>query len=618
MKGKWNTRKIVALTLVTLLTLLVSTASVGGAAPTVQDDAVAVTITATRITWRPLVKNAGIQLTISGPDFYLQKKYGGTARPTFKSTDSAGNPLADGIYVYELQLMPIDDGGAQPSVDDAERGLAPVRGEEPLVRVGAFTIAGGYFAIPSVEADDERVSAAVDQPDAVTAPADVCYNDDLIVDGSLCVGFDCVCGESFGFDTIRLKENNLRIHFEDTSTSASFPTNDWRIVINDSANGGASYFAVQDVDGGANVFVVEASAGSNALYVDDYGRVGLGTSTPAVELEVRDSDTPSVRLHQDSSGGWTPQTWDLAGNESNFFIRDVTNGSKLPFRIRPNAPSSSIFIDSDGDVGLGTSSPGRQLTVSSTGPQIALFETDTTDENAMINLSGGKLFLVQKVNDANTATANHMVVDMGNGNVGIGTTNPSYRLHVNGSAGKPGGGSWSDSSDIRLKENIEPIDGQHALDVLNQLQGVTFEWINPEVHSAGTRAGLVAQDVEQVFPDWVEEYKPQGSDAALIPKGEKAKAVHFPHDFNAYAIEAIKALDAENQALAETVEEQDAKITALQQQNADLEARLTALEEAAGVTNSRASDLSLTGLFLGGLLAVGVVVSSKKLLVFQR
>ncbi len=34
--------------------------------------------------------------------------------------------------------------------------------------------------------------------------------DDLVVVGSICAGFDCVSGESFGFDTIRLKENNLR------------------------------------------------------------------------------------------------------------------------------------------------------------------------------------------------------------------------------------------------------------------------------------------------------------------------------------------------------------------------------------------------------------------------
>ena len=50
---------------------------------------------------------------------------------------------------------------------------------------------------------------------------DILHYDDVIVDGSLCVGFDCVNGESFGFDTIRVKENNTRIRFYDTSTSAS-------------------------------------------------------------------------------------------------------------------------------------------------------------------------------------------------------------------------------------------------------------------------------------------------------------------------------------------------------------------------------------------------------------
>ena len=41
------------------------------------------------------------------------------------------------------------------------------------------------------------------------ANADQVINDDLIVVGSECVGFDCASGEVFGFDTLRLKENNL-------------------------------------------------------------------------------------------------------------------------------------------------------------------------------------------------------------------------------------------------------------------------------------------------------------------------------------------------------------------------------------------------------------------------
>ena len=56
---------------------------------------------------------------------------------------------------------------------------------------------------------------------AAPALADQVILDDLIVDGSACIGFDCVNGESFGFDTLRLKENNLRIKFQDMFTPRS-------------------------------------------------------------------------------------------------------------------------------------------------------------------------------------------------------------------------------------------------------------------------------------------------------------------------------------------------------------------------------------------------------------
>ncbi len=196
---------------------------------------------------------------------------------------------------------------------------------------------------------------------AVPATADQVINDDLIVDGSVCAGFDCVNGESFGFDTLRLKENNLRIRFFDTSSSASFPTRDWQITINDTSNGGQEKFSIDDIDGGRTPFTIEANAPSHSLYVDDGGRIGLGTSTPVAEVHIKDGDTPTLRLEQDGSSGFTAQTWDVAGNETNYFIRDASNGSKLPFRIRPAAPTSSIDIAANGDVGMGTSSPSRQL-----------------------------------------------------------------------------------------------------------------------------------------------------------------------------------------------------------------------------------------------------------------
>ncbi|SMX26105.1 hypothetical protein TRP8649_00178 [Pelagimonas phthalicica] len=192
---------------------------------------------------------------------------------------------------------------------------------------------------------------------ASIAQADQVILDDLIVDGSACVGLDCVNGESFGFDTIRVKENNVRFHFQDTSASASFPTNDWRLTANDSTNGGSNYFGIQDVDANRFPFRVEAGARNNALYVEADSDVGIGTSNPAVNLHAVDGNTPTLRLEQDGSSGFTPQTYDIAANEANFFIRDVTNGSALVFRTKPGAPQDSIHIAADGDLGFGTSSP---------------------------------------------------------------------------------------------------------------------------------------------------------------------------------------------------------------------------------------------------------------------
>lgn len=199
------------------------------------------------------------------------------------------------------------------------------------------------------------------------ASADQQILDDLIVDGSICAGQDCVNGESFGFDTLRLKENNLRIKFQDTSTSASFPTNDWQLTANDSSNGGQNKFSIDDIDGGRTPFTVEAGAPNHSLYVDDGGRIGLGTSTPVVQLHVVDGNSPALRLEQDGSSGFTPQTWDVAGNETNFFVRDATNGSTLPFKIKPGAPNNALFVNNNGDIGLGTQSPSERLEVTDSG-----------------------------------------------------------------------------------------------------------------------------------------------------------------------------------------------------------------------------------------------------------
>ena len=195
------------------------------------------------------------------------------------------------------------------------------------------------------------------------AKADIIRTDDVIINGgSLCVGFDCDNGETFGYDTVRLKESNVVLHFEDTSSvGGGFPYNDWRLVANDTNPGGRNYFAIRDGETNRTNFLIEAGSIANALYVDRDGDVGIGTSSPVVELHAVDGNSPTLRLEQNGSSGFAPQTWDVVGNETNFFIRDVTNGSQLPFVIKPGAPDDAIFVKADGNLGMGTDSPSGAM-----------------------------------------------------------------------------------------------------------------------------------------------------------------------------------------------------------------------------------------------------------------
>jgi hypothetical protein len=166
--------------------------------------------------------------------------------------------------------------------------------------------------------------------------------------------------------------------------------------------------------------------------------------------------------------------------------------------------------------------------------------------------------------------------------VGIGTSTPDERLQVVGNV-KIGVNSSSPgcvknyagtqiagtcSSDLRLKTNIRPFGS--VLDKVAQLQPVHYTWRAsefPTYHFGdGVNAGLIAQDVERLFPE-------------LVSTDEHGfKAVNYS-ELPLLTIAAVKELEAKSSRLEAENDALKARNTALESRLDALAARLTKLEK---------------------------------------
>lgn len=135
------------------------------------------------------------------------------------------------------------------------------------------------------------------------AMADQVINQDLNVQGSVCVGADCGTSENFGFDTIRLKSETPQIHFEDTSVSGAFPSTDWRVGISDSGMAIPASFMIENLTSGYTSFLIspdgDVALGAGAELVDDAVSVGaLGTERRVTFVADGVDATDAVTLSQ--------------------------------------------------------------------------------------------------------------------------------------------------------------------------------------------------------------------------------------------------------------------------------------------------------------------------------
>lgn len=236
----------------------------------------------------------------------------------------------------------------------------------------------------------------------------------------------------------------------------------------------------------------------------------------------------------------------------------------------PPAGGGAITIDASGNVGIGVTTPGYNLHIRNSTDSAVYLEADTDNvtetDNAFIKFSQDNT-LVQAIlgtvgsagrdpeNVAYTGTLGNstllgtldgngnlqfgtndnvrMTIDTA-GNVGIGETAPGERLDVNGNVEA---NAFLYSSDRSLKENIQVI--PNALEKVLKLEGVLFEWKD----SGKLSIGLIAQDVENVFPELIKTNKNSG-----------LKTLQYGN-LVAPLIEAIKEQQAQIEALEKQIKE---------------------------------------------------------------
>ena len=298
---------------------------------------------------------------------------------------------------------------------------------------------------------------------------------------------------------------------------------------------------------GASISASSATA-SNELNIGNLirgntssGFVGIGTANPATPLHVigevrvqNNAATSGASFAQDSSGGLT-----------------VTNTGVVQF--------------ATGNVGIGISNPSSKLHV--------VGDIHTSGTLRIQNTSASSAALLAQDAAGLLTVTNSGVVNFATGNIGVGTANPGYKLHVMGDINASGAVRSNGSSlisDRRFKRDIRPL--ENALAKILNLRGVRYHWRSNEFPDRNfnerEQVGFIAQDVEEIFPEFVD----------IGPDGFRSvnyAAMASP------LVEATKELAHEVEALKTQAQSRDEELSKLRKENDLLKTYLCAKDPTA-------------------------------------
>jgi len=293
-----------------------------------------------------------------------------------------------------------------------------------------------------------------------------------------------------------------RLHISSGSEYPIITDSTQRYQIDLRRNGVSEWLFAVDTNGS---LVIHEDGIGDKLTIAAGGNVGIGTTAPSSLLHISGNGTTFTRYVNTTSAGHCVDVG--ANNAGQSFVYSY---GAYPLLLGTNA-ITRMNIAANGNIGVGNDSPAGRFHInhtSSEGACTIILQTTDTCANGTISwrscagVTQAQIGSNYNVGDSSgnlefiTSGNTRLLVTSG-GNIGMGTTSPSYRLHVNGTF-------YAAGSSQDYKEGICQYNTDSCLFMCLKPKAYQYkeEWkhLGKDLKS-GTQIGLIAEEVAESHPE---------------------------------------------------------------------------------------------------------------------